>query len=95
MKFGKQFMPIQILWVWVTCILTIVMTAFTWFIWTWIVTALIDTIETSLGLPPEATTTIAFLRLIFMILPILVTFGLLLWAYVNSQRREDVTYPYY
>lgn len=94
MKMGNQFMPMRILWVWVVCLLSIVIMAFFWFIWTWPVTLLIETVETQLGLPPEAETTILFLRTIFMLMPILITLGLLLWAYVMSQRRESITYPY-
>ena len=94
MKIDTSLMPIRILWVWIVCLLSIVVMAFLWFVWTWPISIIMDTVETQMGLPPEATTTVAFLRLIFMILPILIALGLILWAYVNSQRKEDVTYPY-
>ena len=84
----------SILWVWIVCLLSIVTMAFLWFIWTWPVNILVDTVVNMMGLPPEATTTITFLRAIFFILPIIIVLGLLVWAFVMSQKREDVTYPY-
>jgi len=94
MRIETGFMPICILAVWVVTILSIVLCAFFWFVWTWPIVLLIETVETTVGLPPEAATTVAFLLTVFMVLPILITLGLLLWAFVNSQRREDVTHPY-
>ena len=91
---NMPLLPFRVVWVWVVCVISIALTAFVWLIFTWPVTMIIDTVEQGEGWPPEASTTIAFLRTIFMVIPILLILGLLLWAYVNSQRRETVTYPY-
>ena len=37
---------------------------------------------------------IVFCRYVWIWFPVLMILGVLLWAYVSSQRPQDVTYPY-
>jgi len=54
---------------------------------------LIEQIEGVYDFPAETIPAINLIKAVMGWFLILMTLGLLLWAYVNSQRREDITYP--
>lgn len=81
------------LWIWAVCLLAIVTLAIGWFTLTWPTFILIETIENVYTFPPEQQNAINLIKTVMGWFLIFMSLGLLLWAYVNSQRREDVTYP--
>jgi len=81
------------LWIWAVALLAIVTLAIGWFALTWPAFMLIEQIEGVYDFPAETIPAINLIKAVMGWFLILMTLGLLLWAYVNSQRREDVTYP--
>ena len=81
------------LWIWAVCLLSITVMALAWFVLTWPTYMIIEYIEPVYTFPPEATPAITLVKNVIAWFLILMSLGLLLWAYVHSQRREDVTYP--
>ena len=81
------------LWIWAVCLLSIVVLAMGWFTLTWPTFIIIEYIESVYTFPPEASNAITLIKTVMGWFLILMALGLLLWAYVMSQRREDVTYP--
>lgn len=81
------------LWIWAVCLLAIVTLAMGWFTLTWPAFIIIDTIESKFDFPPEATAPISLIKAVMGWFLIFMSLGLLLWAFVHSQRREEVTYP--
>jgi len=82
------------LWIWTVCLLAIVVLAMGWFTLTWPTYQIIEHIEGIYTFPTEATPAITLIKNVIAWFLIIMALGLLLWAYVNSQRREEVTYPY-
>jgi hypothetical protein len=82
-----------VIWIWAICLLAIVLYSICWFSLGWPLYMVIDTVEASYTFPAQATNTINLMRLVIAWHPIFFIFGMLLWAFVNSQRREEVTYP--
>lgn len=81
------------LWIWTVCLLSITVLALAWFVLTWPTFMIIDYIESVYTFPPEAAPAITLIKNVLGWFLILMALGLLLWAYVNSQRREEITYP--
>lgn len=81
------------LWIWAVCLLSIVTLALAWFVLTWPTFMIIDYIEGVYTFPPEAAPAITLVKNVMAWFLILMALGLLLWAYVNSQRKEELTYP--
>jgi len=81
------------LWIWAVCLLSITVMALAWFVLTWPTFMIIEYIESVYTFPPEVTPAITLVKNVIGWFLILMSLGLLLWAYVHSQRREDVTYP--
>ena len=81
------------LWIWAVCLLSIVTLAIAWFALTWPVFMFIDAIQDHYTFPAQVQPAISLIVAVMGWFLILMTLGLLLWAYVNSQRREEVTYP--
>ena len=81
------------LWIWAVCLLSIAVLALGWFTLSWPTYMIIETIENVYAFPPEAESAINLIKNVIGWFLILMSLGLLLWAFVNSQRREEVTYP--
>ena len=81
------------LWIWAVCLLSIVTLAVAWFTLTWPVFMFIDAIQEHYTFPAQVQPAISLIVAVMGWFLILMSLGLLLWAYVNSQRREEVTYP--
>jgi hypothetical protein len=56
---------------------------------------LIGIVEGLTSWDPNAAFTLNLVKTVLNWHPILFIIGMLIWAFVNSQRREDVTYPAY
>lgn len=82
------------LWIWAVCLLAIVVLALAWLPLSMVSYMMIDILEGIFAFPPQARTSIDLLKSVIAWFLILMLLGLLLWAYVNSQRKEMVTYPY-
>ena len=81
------------LWIWAVCLLSIVTLAIAWFALTWPVFMFIDAIQEHYTFPAQVQPAISLIVAVMGWFLILMSLGLLLWAYVNSQRREEQTYP--
>lgn len=84
-----------VLWVWVVCLMAIVVMALAWFTLTWPVYLMIQQIESLFTFPTGAQSAVDLVKTVIAWFLVFFVLGMLLWAYVNSQRREDVTYPAY
>jgi len=83
-----------IMWVWAVCLLTIVVMSMAWFTLSWPAFMIIDSILASYSFPPTARLAITLTSNVISWFLILMVLGLVLWAFVNSQRREETTYGY-
>lgn len=81
------------LWIWAVALLGIIAMSFTWFVLAWPTFEVILNIESTFAFPPEAQTTVTLLKTVISWFPVIFVLGLLLWAFVASQKREEVTYP--
>jgi len=82
------------LWLWAVAVLTIMVMAIAWFALTWPTFMLIEKVEGEYNFPAEVQPAIAFIKVVLEWFLILMAFGLLLWIFVNSQRKKDVVYSY-
>ena len=82
------------IWIWAVCLLSIIVYAITWFSLGWAFDLFVTSIQAAYTFPSQATVTISFICTVVYLHPIFFILGMLLWAFVNSQRREEVTYPY-
>jgi uncharacterized membrane protein len=94
-KFWIRFRDDQsaIIWVWAVALLSIVVHSITWMVLCWPMYATLDAIELSYTFPSVATNTINLIRSLAALEETMFVLGMLLWAFINSARREDVTYP--
>lgn len=83
-----------VMWVWAVCLLTIVVMSMAWFTLSWPAFMIIDAVLASYNFPPTARLAITLTSNVISWFLILMVLGLVLWAFVNSQRKEDVSYPY-
>ena len=81
-----------ILWIWAVCLLTIVIMSIAWFTLSWPAFMILDAILASYTFPPTARLAITLVSNVISWFLILMTIGLLFWAFVNSGRRETETY---
>ncbi len=81
-----------IMWVWAVCLLTIVVMSMAWFTLSWPAFMIIDAVLASYNFPPTARLAITLTGNVISWFLIMMVLGLLLWAFVNSQRREETTY---
>jgi hypothetical protein len=84
-----------VVWVWAVCLAGIVMYAIAYYALVWPTLYMIGIVEGLTTFDAQAGVTLGFIKVVLNWHPILFIAGLLLWAYVNSVRREDVTYPVY
>lgn len=81
-----------ILWIWAVCLLTIVIMSIAWFTLSWPAFMILDAILASYTFPPTARLAITLVSNVISWFLILMTIGLLFWAFVNSGRRETETF---
>jgi len=79
-----------VVWIWVVIIVGILAYSLVWFSVGWAVIEVADNVESQYTFEPPVSYAATFIRTIFQYHPILFFFGLMLWAYVNSQRRVDM-----
>jgi uncharacterized membrane protein len=93
---AKQFKDDKrgVMWVWAICLLTIVVMSMAWFTLSWPAFMIIDAVLASYSFPPTARLAITLVSNVISWFLIMMVLGLLLWAFVNSQRREETTYGY-
>lgn len=84
-----------VVWIWAVCLAGIVIYSITFYVLVYPALEIIGVVEGLTTWSADATFTLNFVRTVLNWHPIIFIVGLLIWAYVNSQRREDVTYPYY
>jgi hypothetical protein len=84
-----------VIWIWAVCFISICIYSIAWFTLGWATFGIIDSVQASYDFPSQANQTITLIRTVIAWHPIFFILGMLLWAFVNSQRREDVTYPTY
>ena len=82
-----------IVWVWAVCLLSIVVHSMAWLVLCWPMYVTLDAIEASYTFPSQATNTINLIRSVAALEETVFVLGMLAWAFINSSRREEVTYP--
>lgn len=80
-------------WIWISCLIAIALFSIAWFVLSQVAFAVIDAVAANF--PGDYQWVITIARNVLQWFPIMMIFGLLLWAYVRSQRPQDVSYPYY
>lgn len=83
-----------IVWVWAVCLAGIVVYAIAFYTLLFPTLQLIGIVESMTAWDADAAFTLNLCKTVLNWHPILFIIGMLLWAFVNSVRREDVTYPY-
>lgn len=84
-----------IVWIWAVCLAGICVYTIAFYVLLYPTLQLLDIVEGLVTWDANASFTLNLTRTVLNWHPILFIVGLLIWAYVNSQRREDVTYPTY
>ncbi|MEM1589812.1 MAG: hypothetical protein QW175_05290 [Candidatus Bathyarchaeia archaeon] len=79
-------------WIWVSCLIAIVIFSIAWFVLSPVALTIIDSVTAYY--PSDIQWVITIAKNVLQWFPIIMIFGLLLWAYVRSQRPQDVSYPY-
>jgi membrane protease YdiL (CAAX protease family) len=82
-------------WVWAVCLAGLCLYAITFYVLVMPTLQIIGIVEGMTSWDPQAAATLNLTRVVLNWHPIFFICGLLLWAFVNSVRREDVTYPAY
>lgn len=83
-----------IVWVWVTFAMLIGVFGICYISVLWPMMLLLDTVEGMYAFVDPITSVISLIRLVITWVGFIVIIGGIIWALVNSMRREDVTYPY-
>ena len=87
------YFPSRALWIWAISLMTIVVYSIAWFTLAWPYYMVVEAVENSYTFESPADLTIDLMNTVVEWHPIIMILGLLLWAFVASQRREDITYP--
>ena len=82
-----------IIWVWAVALLAVVVHSICWLVLTWPLYLTLDAIEGVYTFPAVATNTINLIRSLAALEEVVFVLGMLAWAFINSARREEVTYP--
>jgi len=77
-----------VVWVWAVVFMGLFIYSLVWFTTGWAVMEVADAVESEYTFTGPAAYASSFIKLMFEYNPVLFLFGLLLWAYVNSQRRD-------
>jgi len=77
-----------VVWVWAVVFMGLFIYSLVWFTTGWAVMEVSAAVEDEYAFEGPAADASSFIKLMFEYNPILFFFGLLLWAYVNSQRRD-------
>lgn len=80
------------MWVWVVWIIALFFLSLTWLVFLYPVSQIIDALEGTGMVPAEGQLTVDFLKALYYLAPILIAFGLTVWAYLRAQRPQEVTY---
>ena len=83
-----------VFYVWVAVAIFITVILIMWFPLSWVIYQTIDVVTSSYTFPPEAQGTITLMKNVVAWFVDIAVGGFILWAYVASQKREDVTYAY-
>jgi len=83
-----------IVWVWVVWVIAVFFISLVWLVFLYPVSQLTETVEDAGLVPSEGQTTIDFLKTLYFVSPVIMIFGLTVWAYLRAQRPQEVTYPY-
>lgn len=84
-----------IVWVWVVALAGICVYAISFYVLLYPALEIIGVAEGMVSWDADSTFTLNLVKTVLNWHPILFIVGLIIWAFVNSQRREDVTYPAY
>jgi len=77
------------LWLWSVAILTIIVMALAWFVLTWPTFMIIDFVESQYTFQGSSAYAATFVKNVLSWFLVLMSLGLLLWLYVNSQRKSE------
>jgi len=78
-----------VIWIYSVIILGTLCYSIIWFATGWAVFEVADASEAIFDMGEPIATTATIMRLFFQYHPIMFFFGMMLWAYVNSQRRRE------
>lgn len=77
-----------VIWVWTIIIVGLFVYSLIWFTTGWAFIEVADAVEDQYTFTGSASYAASFMRLMFEYHPILFLFGMILWGYINSQRRD-------
>jgi len=79
-----------VLWVWTVIIVGLFVYSLMWFTTGWAVMEVADNVEAEYTFTGPAAFASTFIKTMFQWHPVLFLFGLILWGYVNSQRKAQL-----
>ena len=79
-----------VLWVWTVILTGLFVYSLIWFSTGWAVMEVSSSVESEYEFTGDAAYASTFIKTMFQYHPILFLFGLILWGYVNSQRRTQI-----
>ena len=79
-----------VIWVWTVILVGLFVYSLMWFTTGWAVMEVADSVESEYTFNEPASYASAFIKTMFQYHPVLFLFGLLLWGYVNSQRKVQI-----
>jgi len=81
-----------IVFVWAVCFMAIVVYSIFWFIGGYVAISVIDAVTDAYNFTGMAAQTIDIIKAVLYWNPLFFIFGMLIWAYVNSTKKEHLTY---
>lgn len=79
-----------VVWVWAVVIIGLIIYSLVWFSTGFALMEVIDVVEGEYTFASPISHASLFIKTMFQYHPLLFLFGMLLWAYVNSQRKVQV-----
>lgn len=81
-----------LIYVWVVCFFAIVIYSIAWFVLGWSAMMTIQAVEDAYTFTGPAATTVDLVKTVIAWHPLIFIFGMIIWALVNSHKREYVSY---
>ena len=79
-----------VLWVWTVILVGLFVYSLMWFTTGWAVMEVANNVEDEYAFTGAAAFASTFIKTMFQYHPVLFLFGLILWGYVNSQRKTQL-----
>jgi len=90
----RSYLPVNLAYIWIVCFFTIFIVTITWWILAPVALTIIDSITNNFNLGSPWDSLITIMKNVLYWFPLLLIFGVIIWAYNASKKPQVVTYPY-